>query len=160
MTKSAASTILCLVFCFTATAQDQDLVQKLTSKTWSGKGALMGTDAVFEMKWSWSLDNAFLTLEFMNERMGSNGEFITFKANSFYKIDDEGEISGTWFDNRGITFPLSGKLDDHKMTINWGSPETEEGRTVYQLNDNGGITVTDYIQRDGEYLRFGGAEYK
>jgi len=137
------------------TLYSQEFFEELTAKEWEGSGTLMGAEANFEMQWAWVLDQQFLRLEFQNSRGSS-----TFKGHGYYRIEGGTTVSGMWFDARGFFFPLSGTLNENVLTINWGTPETEQGRTVYTLISSENIKVTDYILKDGEYLQFGEAQYQ
>ena len=135
----------------------QDLMDTFTSNSWKGSGMLMGSKANYNMNWKRVLDEKFIKLEFRNERTLENGNKIVFNARAFYKI--EGLIvTGTWFDSRGVSFPLKGQIDENELIINWGSPETEVGKTVYTLDETE-IRVKDYILNDGKEFQFGNATY-
>ena len=131
----------------------------------------MGTEASFKMKWDWTLDNKFLYLEFQNSWKPSNRENVTrtgktvlkgdvvLKAKAYYKPITNTEFEGTWFDSRGITFPVRGTLKDQLFTVIWGSEDTEQGKTEYLLLPSGQIEVKDYILNNGKYAQFGNAVY-
>ena len=71
----------------------------------------------------------------------------------------DGQVSGTWFDSRGVSFPLKGSFTDTELLIEWGSPDIETGRTVYTLSVSGDLVVTDYVNSNGREIRFGEAIY-
>lgn len=139
------------------TAQGQTMFDQLMSKSWTGSGTLMGAEAKFEMNWKSVLNGQFIQLDFKNQR-GTGDSAIIFTARGMYKLDGT-TVKGTWFDVRGISFPLNGTVTSEELVINWGTPETEEGKTVYSLKE-GGVVVTDYILRDGNYIPFGNAVYE
>ena len=120
----------------------------------------MGAKASFEMEWSWTLDKKFIQLKFKNERTAPDNERYIFEANAYYRLADSVKIEGMWFDSRGIYFPLGGTVTCKKLIVKWGSPETEQGKTVYNLINSDEINVVDYILKNGEYKRFGTATYK
>ena len=137
----------------------QDIIKSLTTKEWNGKGTLMGSDANFQMNWKWTLNNQFIHLTFKNERKNNNGQYVTFNAHGYYKINNDNTIEGIWFDSRGIYFSLKGTLEADKLTIIWGNPETEEGKTIYTLNEKDQIKTSDFILKNGKYINFGNAIY-
>ncbi len=66
-----------------------------------------------------------------------------------------GRWRATWFDNRGVSFAIAADLAGRTLTSDWGSAETERGRTVYRLLDDGRLEVADtVIPRDGEARLF------
>jgi len=138
----------------------QELFDTLLLKKWEGTGTLMGSEATFKMNWKKTLGDNFIFLKFKNERKNKNGETFYFKAHAYYKVKQGGFIEGMWFDSRGIYFPLTGTLTKTKLLINWGTPKTEQGRTVYTITENNEIEVIDFILKNNEYLRFGNAVYK
>lgn len=128
--------------------------------TWSGNGTLMGADAEFVMTWEWVLDQRFVRLSFQNSVQGSDGERRVFRAQAFYKPEKDAELSGTWFDSRGVVLPLKASAGPDTLTTQWGTPETEQGRTVYRLADEDRMEVEDFVSREGEWRRFGHATYE
>ena len=153
---SIISLILILLLGFQLNAQD--IVGELIAKTWTGQGELMGNNATFEMQWSHALDGRFVQLEFKNEMTLKNGNTIVFKSHAFYKFNNDKTIEGMWFDSRGIYFPLKGTFNDTEIQINWGSPEIEQGKTIYTLSGET-IQVKDFVLKEGEYVHFGNATY-
>lgn len=134
------------------------IITALTKQDWKGSGNLMGKEATFMMKWEKVLNNEFLKLEFENKRKSDDNTYIPFKANAYYKIIED-KIEGHWFDSRGVSFPLSGLLQNNSITIFWGTEETEKGKTVYTYTKLENIVVEDFIFKNGEYLKFGKATY-
>lgn len=134
------------------------IVNALVKQEWKGFGVLMGKEATFKMKWKKVLNDKFLKLEFENKRKSGDNTYIPFKANAYYKIIED-KIEGHWFDSRGVSFPLSGVLQNNSITIFWGTEETEKGKTVYTYTKLENIVVEDFIFKNGEYLKFGKATY-
>jgi len=136
----------------------QDFFEKVSGHIWEGKGELLGSKASFKMEWMPVLNGKFYQLSFQNQRDDSK-DYI-FKAIAFYTVKDDSEINGTWYDSRGYSFPLRGHLEENKLLVFWGSPEYEEGKTVYSLEADGHIQVQDYYLKNGEYFNFGNANYQ
>lgn len=77
-----------------------------------------------------------------------------FEGRAFYRPAD-GRWQATWFDNRGISFPITATLSGQTLTAEWGSAETERGRTVYAIGPDGRLRITDSVrQPDGNYREF------
>ena len=126
---------------------------------WEGHGKLFGVDATFSMTWESVLEEKFVRLTFQNKMHSGDGAERIFKAQAFYRSIGAGQIEGTWFDSRGIVQPLRGNADDTTLTINWGTPETEEGRTIYRLKE-GRIEVEDFVLKGDKWQQFGSATYE
>lgn len=135
------------------------IIKALLENNWEGSGILMRKEATFSMEWQRVLNNKFMKLEFHNKRKSADNENIVFKATAFYKIVNDTTVIGNWFDNRGVTFPLNGSVNEHEMTILWGNEETEMGKTIYSYSGDHTIAVEDFILSNGEYYKFGSATY-
>jgi len=154
--------ILVLFFSFTVHAIPDEQTMTLLDRfigSWLGKGKLMGAEAEFLMTWEWTLEHKFVKLTFQNKIRRSEGMDRLFKEHAFYKPEETGHFSGTWFDSRGMVLPLIAKIELDTLTTNWGSPDTEEGRTVYRLLDQNKIEVEDFVLKNGKWSRFGKAVY-
>jgi len=86
---------------------------------------------------------------------GAEGKAWHFKAQSYYRIEQDGTITGNWFESRGITLPLAGGVEQDSMTIQWGTEAIERGRSRYRLSAEG-LEVTDEVfTKEGEWRTFG-----
>ncbi len=135
----------------------QDFFKNISQHTWIGTGELLGSTASFQMNWVPILDGQFYKLSFQHQR--DESEELIFKSMGVYQPKNDGTFSGTWFDSRGLTFPLKGNFSGNTLTVLWGTRETEEGKTVYTFTEIGTVTVTDYVLKDGEFVKFGNANY-
>ncbi|NNE06711.1 MAG: hypothetical protein HKN15_13400, partial [Xanthomonadales bacterium] len=105
------------------------------------------------------LDGAFTRLEFSNSMRGSDGAGFEFRAHGYYRPGEDGVISGTWLDSRGVRLPLSGTSpDDFTLRIEWGSAETEQGRTEYRIDGDRLQVVDEVLLPDGAWRVFGRSE--
>ncbi|MEM8510204.1 MAG: hypothetical protein AAF717_20390 [Bacteroidota bacterium] len=135
----------------------QNFLEKVATTKWKGEGLLLGSKASFMMDWNSILDGKFYQLKFQNQREASRESI--FKAIGVYKKNEDNQVSGTWFDSRGFSFPLKGEVSSDKLIIFWGSPEIEEGKTIYTMQNDATLFVEDYILKDGELIQFGNAAY-
>ncbi len=129
--------------------------------TWQGTGTTSGMPSVQRLQWEPVLDAAFVRLTLENRMTTKEGQEWRFQAQAFYKVSPDGGITGTWFDSRGLTFPLAGSVDAAGvLTIAWGSDDTERGRSHYRIAD-GALEVTDEAQgKDGALAVFGRSTLK
>ena len=140
-----------------ATMQSQDYFSKILDKQLRGNGQLMQKPATFSMSWTAVLDKKFYKLSFYNQQDGSS---LKFKAIGFYKVLENNKVEGSWFDNRGITFPLHGYFDETSLTIFWGTADTEEGKTIYKLKEDGSLETLDFLKTQKGFVAFANAVYK
>ena len=102
--------------------------------SWRGSGTMFGRPSEAGLEIRPALGGRFLELSY---RAGQ------FEGRAFYRPAGEGRWQATWFDNRGISFPIEAVLGERLLTADWGSAETERGRTVYRLLPDGRLEVTD-----------------
>lgn len=118
-----------------AAAQDVAALSWLTG-SWRGAGTMPGNASEAQLEIRPALGGRFVELSY---RAGG------FEGRAFYRPDGEGRWRATWFDNRGTTFPIEARLDGRVLTADWGSPETERGRTIYRLAEDGTLEVSDSV---------------
>lgn len=138
-----------------AFAQRDNFLSRLHGE-WEGEGKAFGGAARLRLKWEWVLDNKFLRLSLRNEMSGPDGAKQLFEGQAYYRSAGVDKYAAHWFDSRGTTFPIRATLDGNMMTSWWGSPETEEGKSTYQLIDDQTLEVVDSVkQKDGTFREFG-----
>ena len=125
---------LALVCAAPAAAQDVAALGWLGG-SWRGSGTAFGRASEARLDVRPVLGGRFIELRY---RAGA------FEGRAFYRPAEDGRWQATWFDNRGTTFPIEAELVGRTLTANWGSPETERGRTVYRLAEDGRLHVSDY----------------
>ncbi|OEK03369.1 hypothetical protein BFP97_18380 [Roseivirga sp. 4D4] len=125
---------------------------------WVGSGNLFGTPATFTMTWEKVLSDQFIHLQFSNSFKDQSGTTRTMESKAFYKLGAD-KNSGHWFDSRGVMFGLEYNLKENELTVFWGDPEKEEGKTEYRLIEGDRIEVKDYVKRNGTFSQFGEAVY-
>jgi hypothetical protein len=113
---------------------------------WRGTGTMFGRPTEASLVIGPALGGRFLEFSY---RAG------TFEGRAFYRPLASGAWQASWFDNRGIAFPIAGRVEGQALTSDWGSAETEHGRTVYRLAEDGRLHVSDSVRRpDGSYREF------
>ena len=112
---------------------------------WRGTGTMFGNPSEATLSVRPVLGGRFLEL---NYRAGA------FEGRALYHFVDGGRWRAQWFDNRGATFAIEAFQIERSLRSEWGSAETEQGRTVYYLGQDGRLRVTDSVRRDGTYRDF------
>jgi hypothetical protein len=133
-----------------AAAQDATTLNWLVGE-WRGTGTMFGNASQATLSLRPVLGGRFLEL---NYRAG------TFEGRAMYQFVDGGMWRAQWFDNRGMTFPVQGFQIERSLRAEWGSAETEQGRTVYLLGQDGRLRVTDSVRRDGTWRDFASHVYQ
>lgn len=113
--------------------------------SWRGAGTMMGNASEASLTVRPALGGRFFEFSY---RAGP------FEGRAFYRPVN-GAWQATWFDNRGVTFPIAATHDGRTLTSDWGSEQTERGRTVYRLAEDGRLHLIDSVRRpDGSYREF------
>jgi len=123
---------------------------------WKGTGEVSGMAADMRMRWEPVLERQFHRLAMENFMTAQDGNTWHFKAEAFYRVQKDGSIAGQWFDSRGISLSLAGRVDGDAMTIDWGDEASaERGRSTYRLAADA-LEVTDEVYgKDGTLTVFG-----
>lgn len=159
-TMKKNSLLFLLILLYTQPIFSQNFWDAMTDADWQGTGTLLGAEADFSMKWTWVLDNKFLKLEFQNKQISRSGLELVLQAHAYYQPKRDLLFEGTWFDTRGVTFPVTGTIQDSTFTVLWGSPETEQGKKVYTIVSQKEATDTDYFLQGDNYMKFGDTNYQ
>ncbi|MGH8242353.1 MAG: hypothetical protein ACRETY_03285 [Steroidobacteraceae bacterium] len=122
---------------------------------WQGAGEVNRMSADMRMQWETVLDGQFRRLSMENRMTGKSGESLRFGAQAYYRIAKDGTISGMWFDSRGYSLPLSGRVDGDVLTVEWGTADIERGRSSYRLAGDALEVVDEVYAKDGALNVFG-----
>jgi hypothetical protein len=154
--------VLFLSFSPSVTAAAEGIASlKRLEGTWAGDGRFMGNAARLELRYEWVLNGKFLRLSLKNDSKTPAGERQVFEGHAYYELKSDNTISGAWFDSRGVSFALKGSFEGDALTVLWGNPGQEQGKSVYRLVDSGTLEVIDLVQlKDGTFRQFATAVVK
>ena len=127
---------LLLIAAVPAAAQEAAL--PWLSGRWQGPGTMFGnpSEAVLEV----SPTTTGFDLHYRAGR---------FEGRAAYRPIGDGRWQASWSDNRGVSFPIAAVADGQMLTSDWGSAETERGRTVYRLLEDGSLELVDTVATQG-----------
>ncbi len=152
------SLLLLLLVPAYASSQDDKFLKRLQGE-WEGDGTALGGAARLRIKWEWVLDNKFLRLSLRSEMSAADGARRLFEGQAYYRPSGVDKYVAHWFDSRGVTFPIKAQLDGSTLVAWWGTPETEEGKSTYQLIDETTMEIVDSVKlKDGTFREFGRAK--
>ena len=124
--------------------------------TWQGEGKTMGMTAHLQLKWEWVLGNKFLRLSLNNTMRAGNGQTRIFEGHAYYRSTSERKYEGKWFDSRGQAFPITAINEGDALVSSWGTPEQEQGKSIYRFIESNKMEVVDSVrQKDGTWKEFG-----
>jgi len=159
--KTVLFALLLLVLVPVQSSSQDDRFLKRLQGDWEGEGQAFGGPARLRIKWEWVLDNKFLRLSLKSEMSAANEKSRVFEGQAYYRPDGGDKYIAHWFDSRGVTFPIKAQLDRDTLVAWWGSAETEEGKSTYQLIDDSTLEVVDSVkQKDGTFREFAKARLK
>ena len=140
-----------------ATRVEDDVASRFAGD-WNGSGVAFQRPSKPKMKWEPVLGGKFLKLTYKTEMQSAKGEPRLFEGHAYYKSLGGGKYRGTWFDSQGTVHPLEASFDGNTLATNWGTAQTELGKTVYHLREPNKMEVTDSVQKkDGSWMEFGRA---
>jgi hypothetical protein len=138
----------------TAYSQSDNIFKRLRG-SWSGEGKTLEMPATLRMSWEGVLGEKFLRLSLRNEMKAASGQVQLFEGHAYYQ-PTEGKCEGTWFDSRGMTFPIKCTVEGQSLTAMWGAPGQENGKSIYRFLADGKLEVVDSVkQKDGSWKEFG-----
>jgi hypothetical protein len=147
--------LVLLLIPFQAQSQQDQFLSRLEG-TWEGEGKGFGMPARLQLSWQWVLDKKFLRLTLRNEMTAAGGQKQIFEGTAYYKALAANKYEAQWFDSRGVTFPIKAQVEGDSLVANWGSPDKEEGKSIYRLSDKDTMEVVDSVkQKDGSWREFG-----
>jgi len=158
MTKKSIFTLLFILI--TAYGIDAQSIFEKLKGNWKGAGTVNKMESNLTMKWETFLGDKFFRLSFKNTMKGSKGD-VVFEGMAVYKsAASASETEGNWYDSFGYIRPIKAVLDQNSLTSNWGSKDTEEGKTVYRLLEADKLEVIDSVKmKDGNWREFGRSNY-
>ena len=128
---------------------------------WQGEGTVLGKAATVQINWEWILNDKFLRLSVRHETNAPNNTKQIFEGQAYYYAQGTDKYAAHWFDSRGVTFTIKSHVEGNTLTSFWGSPDTEEGKSTYQLIDGTTLRVVDAVkQKDGTFREFSSATLK
>ncbi|HUF05120.1 MAG TPA: nuclear transport factor 2 family protein [Aridibacter sp.] len=152
--RTILSTLILLTF--TAAAFSQASVLDRLYGTWDGTGKVNGRESAVKMTWEPVHGGKHYRLDFRNEMEGG----FLFEGTALYSLSKDGGYTGLWVDSTGASRPIKAGFADDALTSNWGTPETEEGKTEYRLTGNDSMLVVDSVRTKDGWREFGRVEYK
>ena len=154
------SLLLLLLVPAYASSQEDNFLKRLAGD-WEGDGKALGGTAHLKIKWEWVLDNKFLRLTLKSEITNTAGAKGVFEGQAYYRSNGVDKYVAHWFDSRGVSFPIKAQLESSTLVAFWGTTDTEEGKSTYQLIDETTMEVVDLVkQKDGTFREFGRVKLK
>lgn len=129
---------------------------------WHGEGTVMNLPSKITMTWEPALGRKFTRLSFRNEMSAPDGKRVVFEGHAYYKARPDGTYEARWFDSNGASHPVAGAVKGNSLVAEWGTPETEQGRTTYELLPDGRASVRDEVRskKTGEWRVFGESVFR
>ena len=138
----------------------QDDISSKLIGSWAGEGKAFGRPSRPEMKWEPTLNGQFIKLSYRTTIQTPKGDEV-FEGHGYYKSLGAGKYQGNWFDSQGSSHPISAVFAENALTANWGTQQTELGKTIYRLSSPDEMELVDSVQKkDGTWQEFGRAKLK
>ncbi|HMR91854.1 MAG TPA: hypothetical protein PKC69_06055 [Chitinophagaceae bacterium] len=155
MKKIRLLPFLLLLSCYSFSQEDTGDIPGKLKGNWKANGTAFGMPATITMSWAPVLQEKFYRLKYSMVMTGKDGNQTVFEGTAYYKQVTANTFTATWFDSQGSMHPITASSDATMLTSRWGTPETQQGKTTYQLIRNNDVQVTDYIlKKDGTWSLF------
>ncbi len=106
------------------------------------------------MTWSKALSGRFMAINYEIHMTSDASKTSTFKGLACYRPQEDSTYKAFWANNTGDLHPIVAHQEESALVSIWGVEESKLGRTHYELNDDGTMTVTDWIKSNGEWRQF------
>lgn len=126
--------------------------------TWEGTGQTSGMASSIRYTFAPALGGRYTSLQLDNQMSAADGREFRFEGVGYYLPDTESSdqaMVGVWLDSSGDIHPLRATLENGLLTVLWGSEDTEQGRSLYRLLEDGTLESKDaFLADDGEWREF------
>jgi histidine triad (HIT) family protein len=138
----------------TVTTKDTFLMKLLGN--WQANGTAFGRPAKINMVCEPILQFQYMKLSYSMDMQDKDGKSIAnFEGTASYRPDGAGGYKATWFDSGGAMHPIKATVNDNILTSWWGTPQTQEGKTIYRLINNNAVEIIDSVKtKTGEWRQF------
>lgn len=126
-------------------APENDAIFQSFVGHWVSNEPAFGLAAETTMVWAPTLGGKFYRIDYRIEMHTPSGEISVFEGIGFYPAGQGKTLRAFWADNTGDLHPVSAERDGKVLTVIWGRPETELGRTRYELKSPDQMKVTDWV---------------
>lgn len=133
-----------------ATAEPDGIPNTSFLGNWSSPCDAWGVPAICTSTWSRGKHNTHIVQEYSIVREADGGQI--FAGRGVYQFDGSA-VRGAWEGSNGAIHPIVGKYGENSLSVIWGSPETEIGRSEYVIN-NGKLIVRDLVLTEKEWRVF------
>jgi hypothetical protein len=151
--------VLALLIAQPAAANNDTIFDALIGY-WQAEGNAFGAPSTSDMRWiDAELGGKFLRLEYRINRTTPDGPKPIFSGIAYYQkplspLKTNDKVQAFWADTNGNLHPILAVIEDNVLISNWGTPDTEQGRTRYQLSEQGTVEVTDWVKTADGWRQF------
>jgi len=126
---------------------------------WQSSDDAFGQAAISRLHWQEVLAGKFVRLDYTISATQNAAQNPMFSGVAYYRETPNGELEAFWADSGGDLLPIEASRVDRLLIANWGVAGGKQGKTHYQLNDDGGLLVTDWIKKDDQWQQFNKGKY-
>lgn len=148
--KIAAITITLAVS--NALAASDGAVKPVPESTWEASCDAWGTPAICRSMWQTGKHKSHWVQNYSIRHAETGAQM--FAGRGLYRVQPDGSVTGYWEDSQGSVHPLAGTWNGKEFSVNWGSEDTELGRSIYVFTIDGGLQVEDWVKRETGWHRF------
>ena len=124
--------------------------------SWGGACDAWGVPARCSSNWTRGLHENHLVQEYRIVREEDGA--VIFAGRGVYRIDGSA-VRGAWEGSNGAVHPIIGTFENDTLSVVWGTPETEIGRSEYSIVNNA-LIATDFVLTASGWREFMSIEYE
>lgn len=149
-----ASMVLSVCAAGLAAAEDEATPKSFLGD-WAGPCDAWGVPATCTSKWTRGLHSKHLIQNYSIVREADDA--LIFAGRGVYQFEGTA-VRGAWEGSNGAIHPITGTFDEAALSVIWGTPETEIGRSDYSIVD-GQLSVSDFVLSPSGWREFMTVEY-
>lgn len=138
-----------------ALAEPSENTAEIPTGVWSGPCDAWGTPATCTSQWQPGLHKDLRVQEYAIVRQADDAPL--FSGRGVYRLEGS-SVKGYWEDSQGAIHPLTGSFEDGTVSVIWGMPSSQIGRSTYTFAD-GGMTARDSALTDDGWRQFMEVKY-
>ncbi len=117
---------------------------------WASACDAWGVRAYCSSKWSRGLHDTHLVQDYKIVREDDGA--LIFMGRGVYQFEGTA-VRGAWEGSNGAIHEIIGVFDENALSVVWGAPETEIGRSEYKIVE-GQLLVSDFVLTSTGWRKF------
>lgn len=136
-----------------AKAEDEQLLVGFIGE-WQSNGDAFGRPALSTISFTPVFEGKFVHLEYAIKIIEGDTLLPAFSGAAYYKHVSGDQYQASWADSEGSIHPITATLNGQALTSLWGTENTRQGRTRYEILGDGTMRITDWAGVGNDWRQF------